>query len=223
MRLLDTDDVQDAWKSVAKKIGVQLSHTSHGKVTHKHLYRDEEGDLRYAVFRYEDGSASYRRYIGPGFLGRTKFKPGLNGTKRMLYNLPEVIAADVVLLVEGEKKADILTELGLVDSNGKGVAVTATGGTGSWRADYVEYLMGKRLVFLPDADTPGQKYSAEVQASLRRVGIQFKVVDFAGHGNDFREYLAVYGAVGLLRFIKCDWLISPEDRQREEDEATITI
>jgi hypothetical protein len=222
MHLLDTDDVQEAWSSVAKRIGVQLCPRSRGKVTHRHVYRDEKGEPCYRVVRYEDGSASYQRYVGFGDLG-PRYKPGLAGRRRILYNLPEVAAADVVLFVEGEKKADILTELRLLDSNGKPVATTTTGGADSWHIEHVEYLMGKRLVFLPDTDEPGQRYSADVQASLQRAGIEFQVVDFDGYGKDFRDYLTTHGTGGLLRFIKCDWLMSPEDREREEEEAQITI
>ena len=222
MRLLNTEDIQEAWKSVAKKIGFTLSPRTRGQITHRHVYRDERGEESYMVLRYEDGSASYRRYAGFGDLGPL-YKPNLAGRKRILYNLPEVIAADVIVLVEGEKKADILTELRLLDSNRKPVAVTTTGGADSWRVEHVEYLRGKRLVFLPDTDEPGQKYGANVQASLRRAGIEFEVVDFDGLGNDFREYLDNHGTVELLRFIKSDWLINAEDREREEREAIITI
>jgi putative DNA primase/helicase len=215
MRLLDTDDVQEAWSSVAKKIGFKPCLRSRGKMTHEHFYRDEKGEIRYRVRRYEDGSASYSHYAGSGYSGPL-YKPGLNGTKRLLYNLPEVIAADIVLFVEGEKKADILTKLRMSDSNGKPVAVTTTGGADSWRIDHVEHFKGKRVVLLPDTDEPGLRYSEAVQAGLRRAEIEYRLVDFDGYGNDFRDYLTQHGAVGLLRFIECDWLMSAEEREREE-------
>ena len=222
MRLLDTDDVQEAWSSVAKKLGITLCPKSRGKITHKHVYRDEKGDQSYMVVRFADGSASYRRYAGFGAYGAI-YRPGLNRRKRILYNLPEVIAAEVVLFVEGEKKADILRDLRLVDSNGKPVAITTTGGAGSWRIENVEYLKGKRVVLLPDTDEPGLRYSAAVQASLQRAGIEFQVVDFADHGNDFRSYLDEHGAGELLRFIDCGWLMSAEDRERYEEAQIIRI
>ena len=222
MRLLDTDDVQEAWKTVAKKICVRLSPRSRGKVTHEHHYRDRNGEEYYRVRRYEDGSASYSRYLGYGFVGPL-YKPGLAGRKRILYNLPEVIAADVVILVEGEKKADILTALELSDSNGRPVAVTTTGGAESWRIENVEYLTDKRVVLLPDTDPPGQRYREAVNASLERAAIEFRIVDFDGLGSDFREYLQTYGDVELLRFINCNWLMSPEEVERQEQEPNITI
>ena len=215
MRLLDTDDVHDAWSSVAKKIGFTPSQRSRGKRTHEHLYRDAKGEIRYRVRRYADGSASYSHYAGSGYSGPL-YKPRLNGMKRILYNLPEVIAADVVLFVEGEKKADILMRLRLLDSNGKPAAITTSGSATSWRIEYVECLRGKCVVLLPDTDEPGLRHGEDVQAGLRRTGIEFKLVDFAGHGNDFRDYLNQNGVVELLRFINCEWLESTENRALAE-------
>lgn len=222
MQLLDTDDVQEAWSSVAKKLGITLCPKSRGRITHKHVYRDEKGDESYMVVRYADGSASYLRYAGFGNLGAI-YKTGLRGRKRIPYNLPEVVAAQVVLFVEGEKKADILKDLRFLDSNGKPVAITTTGGAGSWRIEKVEYLKGKHVVFLPDTDEPGLRYSADVQASLQRAGIEFQVVDFSDHGNDFRDYLTTHGVGGLLRFIDCGWLMSAEDYERREEAQIIEI
>lgn len=222
MLLLDTDDVQEAWNSVAKKMGITLSPRSRGRVTNRHVYRDKKGDEWYMVLRYADGTASYRRYMGFGALGAI-YKTGLNGRKRILYNLPEVSEADAVLFVEGEKKADILRDLRLLDSNGKPVAITTTGGAGSWRIENVEHLIGKRVVFLPDTDEPGLRYSADVQASLQRAGIEFQVVDFEGYGNDFRDYLTAHGVVGLLRFIESGWLMSAEERERRDEAQIVRI
>lgn len=215
MCLLNTDDVHEAWSSVAKKIGFKPCLRNRGKVTHKHVYRDEKGDPYYMVCRYEDGSASYFRYAGRSDSG-PMYRAGLGGGKRILYNLPEVIAADIVLFVEGEKKADILTRLRLSDSNGRPVAITTTGGADSWNIEHVRHFRGKRLVLLPDTDVPGLRHSEDVQAGLRRAEIEYKLVDFAGRGNDFRDYLAQHGVVELLQFINCEWLESAEGRARQE-------
>ena len=76
MRLLDTDDVQEAWNSVAKKIGFKPIPRSSGKKTHEHVYRNEKGDQFYKVIRYANGSASYHRY-GDSVTGGPMYKPGL--------------------------------------------------------------------------------------------------------------------------------------------------
>jgi predicted DNA-binding transcriptional regulator len=113
MELTGTDDVHEAWAGVAKKTGFKLIPRSRGKVTHTHVYRDEHGIPSYFVKRYEDGSASYNRVTNWGFT-----KPGLGSKKKLLYNLPEVIKAGVVIVCEGEKKCDKVSALRLVDVEG---------------------------------------------------------------------------------------------------------
>jgi putative DNA primase/helicase len=103
------------------------------------------------------------------------------------------------------------------------ICTSTTGGAESWRIEHVEYLTGKRLVLLPDTDEPGKRYSANVQAALERAGIEFQVLDFDGHGNDFRDYLTKHGVGGLLRLVNSDWLMSAEDRERQEEEQRISI
>ncbi len=166
---METEDVHAAWAIVAKKTGFRLCPQGRGKVTLRHVYRSERGTPEYVFMRYEDGSGSFSHYSG-AFLKR-----GLGGKKRLLYNLPEVIAADTVLIVEGEKKADVVAALGLVDEAGKPVAATCTGGADSWRTEFVEYLAGKRILVLPDSDNPGRRYAASVQNSLSWAGIQHSI------------------------------------------------
>jgi hypothetical protein len=84
----------------------------------------------YAVRRFEDGSA---RFFTPT-VGE-KWKPGLNGVPRVPYQLPELLKADVIIVTEGEKKADAVKLLGLLDANGQPVAVTCTGAADSWRPE----------------------------------------------------------------------------------------
>lgn len=204
MRLMETEDVQAAFTSVARKIGVTLCPRGRGKVTHQHEYVDAKGIPQYLLRRYEDGTASFYHYQG-SFL-----KPGLKRRKRLLYNLPQVIQAQVVLIVEGEKKADILSALGLCDPNGRPVAVTATGGADSWHTEFVEHLLGKQVLLLPDCDDPGITYSDSVEASLQRVGIEFNTVYFNEFGNDFRCYLETFGKESFVRYLDCPWVaLSP--------------
>lgn len=200
MRLLDIEDVHQAWVSVAKKIGFKACPRSRGKITHRHEYRNEEGWPHYEVRRYEDGTARYYRTDG------VLPKAGLGGRKRILYNLPEVMAADVVLITEGEKKADILRDFRLIDDEGKPVAVTCSGGADTWRTEYVEHLKGKRVLILPDSDKPGQRYAESVRASLHRAGIEYSIVDFGEYGNDVRDFLKDHDINELVTFIASPWI-----------------
>ena len=79
-----------------------------------------------------------------------------------LYRLPEVLAARRVYVVEGEKAADRLRDLGVV-------ATTSSHGAGSAaKADWSP-LAGVEAVFLPDHDRPGEGYLASALGLLAAV------------------------------------------------------
>jgi hypothetical protein len=128
------------------------------KETGWYEYDDEHGELVYRIVRKEDGHGNktfdYQRPVG-----EKGWKTG--GTKdipRVLYRLPELIAADPddhVFVVEGERLVKRLQKLGLV-------ATTNPGGAGKWRDEHNEYLRGRRVVLLPDNDSPGRDHMEDV-------------------------------------------------------------
>ena len=77
------------------------------------------------------------------------------------YHLPALLAAagSDVFIVEGEKDADRLTELGLV-------ATTNIGGAGNWTADLNEHFRGRTVYVLTDNDEPGAKHGRAVAEQL---------------------------------------------------------
>jgi hypothetical protein len=218
MRLLETDNKYIAWKSIAAKLGVKLMPRRRGRCTHEHFYTDVNGELLYVFRRYEHGSAQFLTPTASG-----KWKPGLNGVPRVPYNLPELAKADVVIVVEGEKKADVVKVLGLLDANGKPVGITCTGGADSWRAEYVGFFQTKRVVLFPDADEPGQRYAQAVCASFAHAGIEHRTVDFEPYGNDVRDFLREGTAAALVEYAKCEWLQAPEPEASEPEPELVTV
>jgi hypothetical protein len=81
---------------------------------------------------------------------------------RPLYNVPELTAATVVYLVEGEKAADAARLLGLVATTSPHGAKSAA------KADF-RPLAGKTVILLPDNDAAGQQYADDVLAELARL------------------------------------------------------
>lgn len=116
-------------------------------------YTDEQGNLLFQVLRTAGKNFRQRRPNGKGWTWSVK------GVRRVLYRLPDVITADTVYVVEGEKDADALAAHGLV-------ATTAPGGAGRWHQSYTETLRGKRVIILPDRDEPGAKHAHIVAKSL---------------------------------------------------------
>lgn len=134
-------------------------------------YPDEDGRLLYQVVRYEPKDFRQCRPDGQG--GRT-WK--LDGVRRVLYRLPELLAADparTVFIAEGEKAVDRLVQEGLV-------ATCSPGGAGKWRAEYAETLRGRSVVVLPDNDAPGRSHAKVVSRTLSGVAASVTVLDLPG-------------------------------------------
>lgn len=70
------------------------------RIVAEYSYHDEQGALLYQVVRYEPKTFKQRRPDG------NDWKWNLNGTRRVLYRLPDVLKAKSVLVVEGEKDCE---------------------------------------------------------------------------------------------------------------------
>ena len=138
------------------------------KTVKKYNYVDETGSLLYQVLRFDPKGFSQRRPDGNGGWARN-----LNGTRRVPYRLPEVIAADTVFLPEGEGDCDRLASLGLTAS-------TNSGGGGKWRNEFSRYFAGKRIIILPDNDSLGQDHAQKVAHNLHGVAANVKVLSLPG-------------------------------------------
>jgi hypothetical protein len=154
-------------------------------------YTDESGTLLYEVVRYDPKDFRQRRPDGRG-----GWHWNLSGVRRVLYRLPELLAADPgrpVFLVEGEKDADNLAALCLV-------ATTGAMGAGKWRSEYAEALRGRHVCILPDNDEPGRKHAADVARQLQGVAASVKILqlpDLPPKG-DVSDWLAAGGSKQAL-------------------------
>lgn len=83
----------------------------------------------------------------------------MDGVERVLFNLPAVLKADQVWVVEGEKDAETLAGLGFT-------ATCNVGGAGKWLEGYSESLRGKQVILCGDNDDAGRKHIELVFESL---------------------------------------------------------
>jgi hypothetical protein len=91
-------------------------------------YTDESGTLLYQVTRHEPKDFRQRRPDGNGgWIPSLKYADGTLAIRPVLYNLPEVIANDIIFIVEGEKDCETLRDHGFVG--------TKVSGLRSWRGD----------------------------------------------------------------------------------------
>ena len=156
-----------------------------GRILATYPYHDETGALLFEVVRYEPKDFRQRRPDGEG-----GWAWNLDGTARVLYRLPELLAADPaawVFVVEGEKDADALASIGLV-------ATTNPGGAGKWgRLSDDSALHGRRVAIIPDRDEPGRRHAKDVAARLHGKAADVRILDLASvegfTGKDVSDWL----------------------------------
>ena len=157
--------------------------TSRGspRVAATYDYVDEEGQLLFQVVRFEPKAFRQRRPDGQGgWVWNT------DGVRRVLYRLPEVLAAvregREVWITEGERDADALRAAGVC-------ATTNPGGAGKWSPEFAPVFRGARVVVVRDRDEPGHRHADQVVASLLPVAASVKLVE-AREGKDATDHLA---------------------------------
>ena len=125
------------------------------KIVEQYDYTDEDGALLYQVLRYEPKTFKQRRADGAW---------NMDGVRRVPYRLPEVLkassAGEIIFVVEGEKAADALVELGLTST-------CSPGGAGKWKPEYAKHFAGAGdVIILPDNDDAGEKHAADILQAM---------------------------------------------------------
>ena len=147
-------------------------------------YLDADGTLIFQKWKY-DSEPKYEQQRPDGNGG---WISNLDGVKRVLYRLPELVAyaSGTVFITEGEKDADNVAALGLC-------ATSSDGGT--WKPDLVEPLRGRDVVVVPDHDKAGAHRAWEVANALQGVAASIRMVTLPGltaekGNNDVTDWLA---------------------------------
>jgi putative DNA primase/helicase len=161
------------------------------RIVAEYAYTDEGGKLLFQVVRLEPKNFRQRRPDGRG-----DWIWNLNGTRRVLYRLPEVLVASDVLIVEGEKDVETARRLGFT-------ATCNAGGAGKWKEEYSAPLRGKRVTIVADVDGPGRKHAHQVAESLVGKVESLKTLELPG-AKDLSEWIERGGTwETLLELIRC--------------------
>jgi len=143
-----------------------------GRIVAQYDYRDASGNVLFQVVRYEPKAFRQRRPNGNG-----GWSWNLNGTPRVPYRLPELLAAkpgDWVFVVEGEKDADSLAAIGLTTT-------TNPGGAGKWKGlSDDSALHGHRVAILADNDRAGRQHARDVANRLHGNAADVRVLNLPG-------------------------------------------
>ena len=140
-------------------------------------YTDTLGRELYQAVRLKPKSFRQRHRVGDGWAW------SMDGVERVLYRLPEVVKAETVWVVEGEKDADSLAALGFC-------ATCNVGGAGKWLDGYTEALRGKEVVLCGDNDEPGRKHVEQVFDSIASCAKSVRVAKVPAPHKDASDYVA---------------------------------
>lgn len=143
-------------------------------------YVDEQAQLLFQVLRMPGKEFPARRMDEEG-----QWHWGIDGVRRVLYRLPEVIQAvkddKTIVVVEGEKDVEAVRSKGQV-------ATCNPGGAGKWRPEYTEFLAGARVIIWCDKDEPGRNHAETIRKALLPVAAEVHVVQSA-QGKDAYDHL----------------------------------
>ena len=130
-----------------------------GPATAKWDYHDAGGKLIAVVYRYDPPGR--KKEFRPWDAKRRKMAPP---DPRPLYNQPGLTSASQVALVEGEKCAQALIDVGIV-------ATTAMHGANApvEKTDWSP-LAGKSVLIWPDRDKPGWEYATQAAQAILSAG-----------------------------------------------------
>nr|BDD44738.1 hypothetical protein 4 [Rhodospirillaceae bacterium] len=133
------------------------------RIVAKYDYLDEGGTLLSQVVRYRPKEFRQRRPDGKdGWIWNVK------GVRSVPYRLPDILEGSAVVIVEGEKDADLL-------ANHEILATCNAGGAGKWKPEFAQYFRGTTVYIVPDNDSAGRKHARQVAASLHGVAASVRV------------------------------------------------
>jgi hypothetical protein len=156
---LSMNDLHVQDRPRTKKPAIEL-----GAPTAQYNYTDANGIIQLVVYRHEyvdDKGEQKKTFKIWNAVDRKWESPKSN---RPLYNMPNVVASDTVILTEGEKAADALIAAGIAATSAMGGAKAPTEKT-DWSP-----LSGKRVVIWPDNDPPGMSYALAAAQAIRAAG-----------------------------------------------------
>lgn len=142
--------------------GYSASQQADSAVTY--TYTDAKGNPLYRVKKVPPKQFYFERYVDGQWL------PKLDGVSRTLYNLPALLNAKEVFLLEGEKDCETLKSLGFV--------ATTMGSKNSWKHEFAAHLKGKDVCVCLDV---GNEADAErIAKDIESVASSVRILKLPG-------------------------------------------
>jgi hypothetical protein len=176
------------------------------------VYVDEDGEPLFVKQRFKTQSAKGKDYRQARINKDGSRSYSLGDCRIVPYRFPELLnaktAGRAIYLVEGEKAADALVEIGAI-------ATSAHAGSGSWPQEITQYFAGAVVIMVPDNDLAGWKYAHKVAAALVPVVKSFRILDLPVEAatDDAWEWVNVLGGTRqeLVQLAKVSPLVTSAD------------
>lgn len=179
MKDLFANDNRDHIKSYVQEEKPYFYYDKSGlQVAKKVRYRNSDGSKTFCWFRLENG----------------EWVKGLNGIDVPLYNLPSLLnATETVYIVEGEKDADSLQQMGHI-------ATTSPHGAGhKWDSkNYNKFFKNKDVVILADNDDVGKNHAKDVASCVSGVAKSVKLIPSENIYCDLKEHGDISDIIELI-------------------------
>lgn len=188
-----------------------------------YYYKDCQGKLLYKISRKDclTNGVKEKHFLPETYLNGCWTK-GLKNTRRVLYNLPQMLeatrASHTIYFVEGEKCAEALATLGLT-------AVTVAGGVNGWAKyaqDYIPYFKDTDTVIIPDNDEPGKSLGKRVYSDIVTTAKRVRYVELPNikEKEDIADWISKGGTRDNLQAL-IDALSEIDPNKEDEEEMLI--
>jgi hypothetical protein len=149
------------------------------RIVAEYPYRDAAGNVLYKKLRFEPKDFAFDR--------------SLKGLRRILYKLPELIAAPLstaVFIVEGEKDCDKLATRGFVPTTSP-FGGSKTPSQKKWLPEFNESFCDRKVVVIPDNDETGIAFARYVAEQVFPVAAEVRLVTLPNmpNGGDVSDFL----------------------------------
>jgi len=165
-----------------------------GEIEKVHKYHTAKGELAFCMARIKTKEG---KTIRPFMRRGSKYTLGLPPAPRVLYNLPQVVKAHTVVVVEGEKCSDVLSKYGFTSA-------TSVGGAKNARHSDWAPLAGKNVIFWPDNDPDGRQYIKDIEKILSGLEPKPQIsvispaeLELTGTGEDAADFVEQCKIAGL--------------------------
>lgn len=142
------------------------------RIVQVYTYTCERGLPLFETVRYEPKDFRQRQPDGCG-----GYIYNLQGVRRVLYRLADLYNSPrdvLVFVVEGEKDADRLAELGQLATS------APMGAKAAWLPEYTEELENRPVAIIADNDDAGREHAEKVAAALKGRALWVKVLNLSG-------------------------------------------